>query len=62
MKLVAKTSHKLIFESSLEEYEKKGFDILWDEIRSLYPEPDYELFNFEQKDKVFFELTKKQIF
>lgn len=56
MKLITKTATKVIFEVTQEEYEKKGFDALWDEIRENYPEQEYDLHTVEHNDNYYFEL------
>lgn len=56
MKLITKTATKVVFEVTQEEYQTRGFDELWDEIRENYPENEYELHTVEQKDNFYFEL------
>lgn len=56
MKLIAKTATKVVFEVTQQEYQERGFDSLWDEIRDNYPEQDYDLHTVEQNDNYYFEL------
>lgn len=41
-KLIYKDLDKIIVEITIEEFKEKGFDIIWDEIRSVYDDR-YEL-------------------
>jgi hypothetical protein len=62
MKMAIKTIKKIVFEVTTEEMSKKGFDHIWDTIRSEYPERSYDLHTIEgtkDEDVVFFELTPK---
>jgi hypothetical protein len=56
MKLITKTAAKIVFEVTQKEYEEKGFDALWDEIRVNYPEKHYDLHTVEHKENFYFEL------
>jgi hypothetical protein len=43
MRTVEKTTRKVVIEMTMEEIAKKGFESLWDEVRSIYPISEYEL-------------------
>lgn len=47
MKLLAKTSSKIVIEVTLNEIEKKGFDFIWDKIRDTYSSKKFELYSIE---------------
>lgn len=47
MKLLAKTSSKIVIEVTLNEIEKKGFDFIWDKIRDTYSSKKFELHSIE---------------
>ena len=56
MQLITRTSQKVVFEATHTEFQERGFDSIWDEIRADFPEDAYELHTVEQRDKVFIEL------
>ena len=63
MKVAVKTLKKIVFEITKRELEAKGFDEVWDSIRTEYPEDDYDILAIERvvsdEDVMFFELTPK---
>lgn len=60
MRLVIKTTRKVIIEVHTKEIENNGFDYIWDKIREVYKIEDYDVFTIE-KDKentlIFIELA-----
>lgn len=56
MKIITRSTQKIVFEATLEEFEERGFDSLWDEIREKYPESKFELHTIEENNNIFFEL------
>lgn len=60
MRLVIKTTRKVIIEVHTKEIESNGFDYIWDKIREVYKIEDYDVFTIE-KDKentlIFIELA-----
>lgn len=64
MKIVVKTLKKVVFEVSKKEMNKRGFDDIWDEIRSSYPPEGYDIHivdhNKKNIDFIFFELIATQ--
>jgi hypothetical protein len=61
MKVIVKTANKIVWEASVDEIIAKGFDAIWDNIRTSYPSDKFSIFTVE-KDKnnsgiIFFELT-----
>jgi hypothetical protein len=52
MRLILKTSEKVVIEVHTQEITMDGFDYVWDKIRSVYKIDKYEIFNIEKdKDK-----------
>ncbi|MFA5068227.1 MAG: hypothetical protein WC466_09395 [Candidatus Izemoplasmatales bacterium] len=63
MRLILKTTQKVVIEVHTKEIESEGFDYLWDKIRNTYQVEKYEIFNIEKnKDKsiLYVELALKQ--
>ena len=60
MRLIIKTTKKVIIEAHSKEIEDNGFDYIWDKIRDVYKIEDYDVFTIE-KDKenalIFIELS-----
>ena len=50
MKTIEKTNKKVIVEITSIELNEKGFDILWDDIREIYPENIYDVEGTEEKN------------
>lgn len=61
MKLIFKSTKKIVVEIQMSEIKRNGFDFIWDKIRTKYNVNSYDIFNIE-KDKeenfVFVELTR----
>jgi len=47
MRTIERTSKKITIEATQMEIDKKGFDVLWDEIREIYPETVYSIESVE---------------
>jgi len=63
MKIVTRTPKKAIIQVKKEELEINGFDFVWDEIRKLFPEQTFKLFQLDdnkEEDCIFFELTYRE--
>jgi predicted transcriptional regulator len=45
MRLVSKTTKKVVIEVHTKEIDDNGFDYIWDKIRSVYKIKDYEIFH-----------------
>ena len=60
MMVVARTPKKATVMVSEDEMNNKGFDNVWDQIRSDFPEREFTLNNIEKdkEDNIFFELKK----
>jgi hypothetical protein len=60
MKLIQKTSSKIVLEVNKGEIDKTGFDDVWDKVRSVYPEEQYDVLSVsddpENRTIVFIEL------
>lgn len=41
MRLISKTINKVVLETTFQELESKGFDEIWDNIRNVYCEDEY---------------------
>ena len=57
MKVVQKTSTKIVLEIQNDEIIKDGFDSVWDKIRDWYSADKYEIFSVtedKEKDGTFF--------
>lgn len=48
MRTVEKTTKKVVIEVTMEEIYKKGFESLWDDVRSIYPFSEYEIVSVEE--------------
>lgn len=48
MRTVEKNLKKVLIEMTMEEISRKGFERLWDEVRSIYPINEYELVSIEE--------------
>jgi len=63
MKLVMKTGRKIAIEVTAIEIENKGFDYIWDKIRTQYPKKKFDVHsistNNKNEDIIFVELTSK---
>lgn len=52
MRLLTKTTKKVIIEVHIGEIEKDGFDSIWDKIREVYGLEDYRIFYiYQNKEK-----------
>ncbi len=64
MKVVTKTTKKVVLEITETQIEEFGFDIMWDKVRNLYPIAKYYIFQvIKDKDNpkiIFIELLKKE--
>ena len=64
MKLVQKTSNKIVLEVNKGEIDKTGFDDVWDKVRSVYPEDQFDVISVaddpDNKTIVFIELKVRQ--
>lgn len=64
MKVVTKTTKKVVLEITETQIEEFGFDIMWDKVRNLYPISKYYIFQvIKDKDNpkiIFIELLKKE--
>lgn len=61
MNVVEKTSKRTLLEATLVEVEACGIDMIWDNIRSIYPIEKYPFFSIKiQNDLVLFEMAKEQ--
>lgn len=47
MRTIERTSKKIVIEATKTEIAQKGFDILWDEVREIYPENLYSVESIE---------------
>ena len=56
MKIITHSTQKVVFEATAKELEERGFDSLWDEIRSKYPEQEFDLHTVEENNNIYFEL------
>lgn len=56
MQLITRTAQKVVFEATQAEFQERGFDSIWDEIRADFPENQFELHTVDQRDKVYIEL------
>lgn len=56
MKIITRSVQKVVFEATNEELKERGFDSLWDEIRSSYPEQEFDLHTVEENNNIYFEL------
>ncbi len=63
MKIITRTPKKAVIQVETEELEKSGFDLVWDEIRSLFPEQNFHLKQLDrdtEQKSFFFELIYKE--
>lgn len=56
MKIITRSTQKIVFETTPEELSRRGFDSLWDEIRESYPEQEFDLHTVEEEENIYFEL------
>ena len=56
MKIITRSTQKVVFEATAQELEERGFDSLWDEIRASYPEQEFDLHTVEENSNLYFEL------
>lgn len=62
MKLVDKTITTAVIEVTANELKQKGFDVVWDDIRVIYPATEYALDNIkENHDGKIFLLTLRSL-
>ncbi len=47
MRTVERSAKKILIEATRTEADVKGFDVLWDEVRDIYPENLYEVESIE---------------
>ena len=43
MKTTERSSRKITIEATKEEITKKGFDAIWDEVREIYPDNQFDI-------------------
>ena len=64
MKVVQKTSTKIVLEVQKEEIDRDGFDGIWDRVREWYSAEKFDVFSISKdkgKDGVFFIELKNKI-
>ena len=65
MRFVQKTLAKIILEVNSKEIDIEGFDSIWDKVRKVYSENDYDIYAIKASDKnediIFIELLNKKI-
>lgn len=64
MKLVEKTSKKILIEIEIKDINSKGFDKVWDKLRDAYPNEDFDVDKItiqEEEKKIFVSLKKKTL-
>ena len=66
MKVIAKTGRRTIIQVQADLLDQKGFDYIWDQIRSKYPMNKFDVFEIvsdfddEGKEYLIIELAKKK--
>lgn len=50
MKTIERTPKKIVIEATKTEIGQKGFDVLWDDVREIYPASLYDVDGFESKN------------
>ncbi len=50
MKTIERSAKKIIIEATKAEIKHKGFDILWDEVRDIYPDNLYDVDSIEDSE------------
>ena len=65
MRFVQKTLEKIILEVNSKEIDVEGFDNIWDKVRKVYSENDYDIHAIKASDKnediIFIELLNRKI-
>jgi hypothetical protein len=52
MKIIERTSKRIVIETTKSEIKQMGFDAIWDEIRIEFSSNLYEIESFESSDKI----------
>ena len=65
MRVVQKTLEKIVLEVTSKEIEDEGFDSIWDRVRKVYTEENYDIsairVSERNEDIIFIELLNKKI-
>lgn len=65
MRMVCKTLEKVVLEVTSKEIDSEGFETIWDKVRCVYTEEDYDIctisFDRNNDDILFIELLNKKI-